>query len=109
MIYTMRHMKYIFIILIASIFGCSSNDNINNTSWIAKHADMSVVMFFNNSNVTISIKEGDKIVHEIKGVYSIVDDTIRIGEANNFDKAIVKNNELLFIEKNGITKFKKQK
>lgn len=105
----MKYLKYIFIILIASIFGCSSNGDINNTSWITKQADMSVVMFFNNPNVTISIKEGDEIVHETKGVYSIVDDTIRIGEANNYDKAIVENKELLFIEKNGITKFKKQK
>lgn len=103
----MKYLKYIFIVVIAFIFGCSSNNDINNTSWINKQADMSIVVSFNNPNVTISIKKGGKIVHEIKGIYSIVDDTIRIGKTSNYDKAVIENNELLFIEKNGITKFKK--
>lgn len=103
-------MKIInYIISFIFLFACSSNTNVKGTSWTVEEKRQSVVISFKDSIIEFVIKDNGKTIGKVSSGYSYVGDTILIGRPNNCDKAVIKGNKLLFIEKRGITEFKRIK
>lgn len=101
--------KLIYAIPVVCILACSSDTSVKGTSWNVEEEGQNVTMTFKDSIVEFTIKANDEVVGEVSCEYSFVGDTILIGKPDNCDKAIIKGNKLLFIEKSGTMELKKIK
>lgn len=99
--------KTIYFIPFMLLLACSSNTGIKGTSWTFEKENQSVTMTFKDSIVEIIAEANGEIIGEVSGEYSSIGDTILIGKPDNCDKAVIKGDKLLFIEKNGNTELKK--
>lgn len=99
--------KIIYFIPFMLLLACSSNTGIKGTSWAFHKENQSVTMTFKDTVVEIIGEANGEIIGEVSGEYSYIGDTILIGKPDNCDKAVIKGDKLLYIEKNGNTELKK--